>query len=893
MVGALLALFLVPAQAGMIAIDRFCGLNDSDSPATISDCEAQDVLNVEANLNGTAAKKRPGFTREATLTISTGPVTGAHEFKCDSGDVLRIVCHDRYCSKSTNGGAFVTFLSTAGGAGAVPTRWSLVSVDGDIYGANDRRDAVFKYDCTNLTHPTDIPAVSILALTEDRLVGADDSSNPNRVHYSKSGAFTTFTVGSATEDPWSDDLGSPGDRTTGLAYNAGILWIFRSQSTLACELGDQYTTRCAIFSPNIGTNDPNSIVIANGSVFFRGNDKAYWQIGPGGSLNQVSKKIANFSKNQLSGASRVNTQTTQGDWEQGTESPADSWDTVTTAGSVFPSSFTFVDTSSTNFAAGTLTNTSTLSVTGSVTMIQAGSGTFVNAGGESGDSTNWTTQEFLDSALGDVYGSKNWSKCFDGTLTIQIRASDGTVLHSRSVARTDEMDEVVEIQTSTFPHTMIKLWLQDPGGGACASATAESVAFIRPEKVAIRLKDTSTPDSSVFVAWDIDEGIFLTTAATFTSRAINSALAAPVWGPISISLSSTTQGSATFETQVATSADGAWSTLASVDQGDRASQSALQYIRYRAALEVHGTTNTPAQLNEVSLTAATTGQFTTQCIQPGTGITAWGVLSCDFTTAGAGSLTIETSTGTDCADLSDSAFTSQTNNATITGETGAAFNIRLTSLLGSSTDQAQVNACTTYWDEGSPAQPVWGAFDSVSNAIYWTATTTSATQGDRVIKYDLNLDQWFPFDLRATALGYFANNLYFGSSTGGFWNKYGSAGVNTDNGSNINAYWKSKDFGGNDPFVEKDWQKLSIVARNNVTGNFTTTWTDSFNKSSNFTVSLATTTGINYIRSNHALLKRSPSNFMNVKFGNNSATPFEVLGLKVDFAEMPWRTGNP
>jgi len=64
-------------QEGVILIDKFGGLNDISSPATLPPTACQDCLNVEANLSGTAILKRKGFTREAALTVATGPVTGS------------------------------------------------------------------------------------------------------------------------------------------------------------------------------------------------------------------------------------------------------------------------------------------------------------------------------------------------------------------------------------------------------------------------------------------------------------------------------------------------------------------------------------------------------------------------------------------------------------------------------------------------------------------------------------------------------------------------------------------------------------------------------------------------------------------------------------------------
>jgi hypothetical protein len=208
--------------------------------------------------------------------------------------------------------------------------------------------------------------------------------------------------------------------------------------------------------------------------------------------------------------------------------------------------------------------------------------------------------------------------------------------------------------------------------------------------------------------------------------------------------------------------------------------------------------------------------------------------------------------------------------------------------LGSATDQAEVDACTLYWFLGSNPQPSWGIYDPIRNAIFWSAAVNNSSTANRVLKYDLNLREWYPFDLGAGAFRIRDSNLYFGSSTGGYWNKYGS--VDNDNGSAITAYWKSKDFGGNDPFSEKTFQAISVVARNQGSGNLTTTYTTSGGTGSSYSISLSTSSGLSYIRSNRSLGLLSPQTFMNVKFSDSSANnPFEVLGFRIDFFSQPWR----
>ena len=295
-------------------------------------------------------------------------------------------------------------------------------------------------------------------------------------------------------------------------------------------------------------------------------------------------------------------------------------------------------------------------------------------------------------------------------------------------------------------------------------------------------------------------------------------------------------------------------------------------------------------MTSVSLAAATTGTLATQCIQPNSSISSWGALNCATTLAGNGSIVFYATSAATCSALPTTGpltwQTSETNNANMTISTNTAFKLGFRSLLGSSTDQAQIDSCVSNWTEGTPSQPVWAAYDSIKDAIYWTTTINGAPYANRMLKYDLNLEQWYPFDLSAQAPKFINNSLYFGGASSGTWNMYG--GVDSDAGYGINAYWKSKDFGSDTPFQEKSFKTLSILSRNQTTGSMTGTYTFSNSETGSYTISLATGSTINYARNNFNLPESSPHNFMNVKVGNANSTPFSVLGLGITWDVWGW-----
>lgn len=388
---------------------------------------------------------------------------------------------------------------------------------------------------------------------------------------------------------------------------------------------------------------------------------------------------------------------------------------------------------------------------------------------------------------------------------------------------------------------------------------------------------------------------------TFISRIFDTSFSTPTWGPFSSTFSVTTNNNQTqvdFYTRVSTSPNNdMWDSKIASSDTIKLTNAQKRYVQYEADLYTFVSTQTPS-VAAVSLPAATTGQFITQCIQPGPGISAWGQLSCAQTLLGGGSNVFYATSAVNCASLPTGApntwQTSVTNNANLSISTNAAVYIGWRSILNSSADQAQIDACTLYWTNGVQTPPTWGTYDPIKNASYWTAAINNSATANRVLKYDLNLNEWYPFGLNATAIyrDPNANALYFGDSAAGYWNKYG--GVTSDNGAAINAYWISRDFGNEtNPFVDNNYSRLSLVAKNQVTGSMTVGYTFSTGQTGSYNVSLSTSSAIVYVHSNQNLLKASPYQFMNINLGNNTTNGFEIDALSLEYSSFGWRPQNP
>ncbi len=192
---------------------------------------------------------------------------------------------------------------------------------------------------------------------------------------------------------------------------------------------------------------------------------------------------------------------------------------------------------------------------------------------------------------------------------------------------------------------------------------------------------------------------------------------------------------------------------------------------------------------------------------------------------------------------------------------------------------------TQNWFEGSGTDKAYSIF--FDDKIWWCITQgNGVTVNNRVLVYDLRGPYWTIYDLPVNGFYVRNNALYFGSSLAGVVHKFGDS--NSDNGASINAYWKSKDFFGGDPFANQELANISIAARSVANSTMTITYT--INGSS------VNTFAMNNYKANAAFTnynKNLPSgklaNQYSVMFGNNSADQsFEVFGIQVGVRPKTW-----
>ena len=132
-------------------------------------------------------------------------------------------------------------------------------------------------------------------------------------------------------------------------------------------------------------------------------------------------------------------------------------------------------------------------------------------------------------------------------------------------------------------------------------------------------------------------------------------------------------------------------------------------------------------------------------------------------------------------------------------------------------------------------------------------------------------------------------SLYFGgslASPGGRIFKFG--GVQSDNLAYINAYWKSKDFFMDNPFIDKDFVSLSIAADAVSSSSMTVTYSVNGQTGTSFTAPLGTSN--TFARKNVNLPLGKVGGTLNVQFGNYASDQlFEVFAIQYGYRPRSWR----
>lgn len=235
------------------------------------------------------------------------------------------------------------------------------------------------------------------------------------------------------------------------------------------------------------------------------------------------------------------------------------------------------------------------------------------------------------------------------------------------------------------------------------------------------------------------------------------------------------------------------------------------------------------------------------------------------------------------------AWTAQTPGSLITISTGSYFQFRddYTASVASAT--VALNDFTINWAEGTASDQAYIYY--FDNAIWESVTFGSGqTKNNYIFKKDLINDGWTLYNFGAGGMLVQNNILYFGDTTLGNIFSYGSS--TSDNGTAINAFWKSKDFSGSDPFLQTQLTNIDTFARKNQGTTLLVSYVMDTSTTTSYNMGLSDTART-IIQSRKLLPSGKLGQVFNVKYADTStSSAWEVLGFRIGYTQLPYRPTN-
>lgn len=851
----------------------FSGLNNEDSSITIDASEAQDTLNVEVSNDLLALNKRAGYTLSSNLTVSTSPITGSVYFKTSTGDNIKIFTHDKYVSKSVNGGAYTNIITTA----ANGAKWSFCASAGVVYAFNDNHATPWSYNGTAITYYPSMPLASLCSMTVDRMLLAGTTDQPNRLYFSQSGAITNFTVGTDPEDPGFEDIGLAGEKITNIFATQAEWLIFKTNSFTSLQGTNQFDLVPSVISEKIGMIEPHAIVQHEGIVYFKSTDGKIYGYNSG-TVSELSKKISGFVTGITRDAVSSAEYTTKAQFDTGTYYASTG---SVTAGSVEPFHYISEDTSDADFNAGTIAGSS-ITVSGDeITINNFPTGEFPNIGAEMGDTTNWTGSFLTADTTLKYWGNyslkrtHNVSSSFIGCM--RILDINGDTLYTSG---TQSSASPFSIDIGTYP-AQIKIAVAISASGGACNTVITSPVFNRPDTLTYYLKGSCLSSCNGNpLNFDMSENIPVVTSATFISQVFTNTSSPTHYGyftstktvpantQIDFFLRSSTATTGTFtgwysttDYLLITSTDTVW--------------------QYKANFYNTASYSKPS-IQSAGILFKTTGYWETPEISMG-GVSNWGLFNAETTLTGVSTQTYKIYVATYAGGTANATAELIVPGTLISASTGTYAKVRATNYFQSATETVKLDSINLSWSR--LPDKMANAFEYKGD-IYFSVPYSDSLSNNRVLKLDIGSGGWNVFDIPLNSPLSIDEYVYFGSPT--TYSIYQYPSGNTDNGAAINSYWKSKNFIGSNPYVDKQWERLSLVVGSDYGSNLDVTYTLDTATSTSYTISLTSTTA-DFVRNNRQLPLGDTGSFFNLRIGNNSTTPWRFFGASIDYILNPWR----
>lgn len=787
-----------PEQEYDLPFSGECGMVTRYASNRITPACLTEAQNIVLDEDFTWSRRRGQSVYNATACTDAKAVRGLWPFDSTDGTRYLIIFSSQSFFSSTAGDCSQITSSTFSATAPMSCAQGL----GKLVCSNGT-DAAVSID-SNLSTATlsDMPRGELVGFFRNRFLTAKIQGALTRIYGSGDGDPTDWTlvIPGRSTSPFTLDIAGTNDGkavTCLLGEYQNAYFVGRDDELLAIYGNDRRDFTLRKISDQVGCSEPYSVKEKNNALYWisrRGVEKM-----SGTSITRISDPIRPTIDEILTAAgnSVSATDTTQADFEDGdleASGPGAPMSATISPASVVPTSFTAIDQSGTDYQQFASSSSISTTTSPGLVTLQYSTFNFSNADFSSDDFTNWTavgtwviengaastdpmspcagTGQTTLGAQPTCFASGAGSKTF----TFEYINSGGVVVKSCSATLTcggncewasdtctsnakSGTTNRFDLDISTFGGTN-SVKITGPDGD-----TLTSGLFPGANNLSVTLTGDSCQSGASFQSVNVGLCPYENYApsGSATSRAFNTQLSTPTFGPFDVTVSSNSEATVTFQTQ--SSSDGStWDSAVSATPGIKVASAQKKYIRYLSSFSTSVATKT-ASYGPVEIAAATTGYFISQCRNPGSSITSWGLFSCGVVTND-GSISLAVSTGSTCNSVTRTTATwnSIANNTIPSFSTAAYVAYRALFSIDSATQTPTLQSCTINWNEGSDRPDVVAEVYRDRYHLYYTTSTASGSYNDHALVLDQN-DKWTIFDgVTAAAVTVFKNKLYTGDS---------------------------------------------------------------------------------------------------------------------------------
>lgn len=854
----LLLASLIPALSfcDQVESTAFKGLNNNENSVIIDPAYAQDLLNVDVTPGGKSFKKRSGYGVYKALSTSKATHGGFHSFDSTGNDV-QIWGSSTSLYGIVADGTPLQLVSSA----TLASTWDCTDTQGSSYCVDSNRDAYIKTNGTTMTWFT-TPLGTMVESTPDRVIVAGVSGTPNTLYVSQSNTFTNFTTGVNATDAFTEVIASPGSKLTHIRWGCGkVLW-WKDQSFGYFDFEDQYQASIKTVSDTIGTFDNTSAIDPGGSVWFRGQDGHTWKYD----CSILTKETIDITPDIQAAGKRVSnswTQATQADFQTGASTPTANLSFTISPGDVIVSSF------------GATESILLASMTYNSQNVN-------NNSFESGGSTNWTvTGVFTNS------GTNGGVSPQDGSL-MELEACNCTAALVNAVTGSTIATVSAAQVANTWTLNTITVGAANAGNIAniniaCSFGSLRSDNFVLNGNNVQFYSNQSSTNFNCFI--DNFTNSPKSSSQTYTSATFDTAFTSST---IQLQTSRVLTTAPIFSVQTSTFSSGGFAEILTTTGTNATSKRyALYKTTYSFVLADYPLVPVSANV----LLARSSGTYLST-VKNAPNLTAWSTLGINYSNnGGTHSFFMRSSTNSFSITSSTPSWTAQTSGGLITISTGTYFQFADTFTVTAATQTPTLNDFSVYWFEGSAADQAYMLY--FDNAI-WESVAFGSGQATNnyIFKYDLINEGWTLYNFGAGGLLVQSNTLYFGDSSTSGANVFNYGTATSDNGTAIQAFWRSKSYTGADPFLQAQLTNIDVFAKKDSGTTLTGTYTTDTSTATAYSILLSTSNAV--VQSRKLLPAGKLGYVWDFKLGDTSASSaWEVLGYRIGFTQLPYRPTTP